>query len=296
MIFYELQSDVGLDDLHFAAATMRHDDQRFFDYVAGAWDVIAGSTVNERLENLGSEHLLALAEGPGDGWYRNVATGLGSPGGCTFFYRDLVSGLTAAEEFASILLDVVVSGELDQFSTQYGPLTRPPALLAVHLANTQSFRTWCGLAADDPRAPDKLLRGVDFLQRIFWPCLERDTAIAELPALPVAVISWGRREETGRALVLAEDQSHSYAGTLKLLCMDWAEAGRQAYDVSGQRFGKRLEAVWEELWHIDRANEHLAMTSIAISQPPFLPPKSEEAQQGKAFWCGELTLTFGQEA
>lgn len=296
MVPAEFQSESGLGDETFRLAVWtQHADPLFFDFVAHTYSAVAGSTIVEKMANLTADQWLPLLD-EGDDWYRAQVDGLGSPGSLTAGVQNALSGKVADETFWYVLANqLVVSYAGAVYLGPNDPLTRPIGLLAVHLANTVAFREWCGLEADDPLAADKLLLGRNgFLQRIYWPTLENEKPIGELPAMPLAVLSWPRAQ-TGQGMTVAEDMSHGYSGQIKVLLLDWNPSGRQAYHVGGQLFGFKVGRLWKELFAVDRENDHLAITRITVNEPPFLPIKSEEAQHGKAWWAAELLVYYGDE-
>lgn len=288
MIPSHLNSESGLAYPWFAVAAMRNSDQRFYNFTSTNFDSITGATVNDKLGNLADANKLGLVDG-GDNWYRAEIDSLGTqddltPVAFTLFYLDLISGNTADEKTILVLADELVAefGSRPYLGPE-DPLSHPLGLLASHIADTATFRTWCGLPAEAAESSDKLLTGVGFSRRIYWPAYYQSLADVPnlLPTLPICVIS--PPEAGGLAMSkLTDDDVYDHTGAIDVLILDRSRAGLDL-EKAGRVFMKRLGFLMKELQAIDHANDRLGIEDETVSISHGEPTPAEIASQGIVF-------------
>lgn len=288
MIPLHLNSESGLPYPWFAAAVMRDADLRFLNFVSGNFDSITGTTANEKLGNLLSAHKQNLIDG-GDNWYRTEVASFGTadatePAAFTAFFLDLVSGNTADEQTLIVQGDEL--GGSPDFQPELGdtdPLTHPIELLALHISRTATFRTWCGLAADDPKASVKLLEGRNFPRRIYRPAFYQSLVHVPslLPKLPICVIS--PPETGGLAMTKAtDDDAYDHSGSIDVTILDRSRAGLDL-EKAARQFMRRLGFLLQELQRVDHANDRLGIEDETVGMSHGEPTPAEIATQGITF-------------
>jgi hypothetical protein len=287
MIPFHLNSESGLPFPFFAYAVLRNSDSKFLNFSSGNFDSVSGATISDKLPNLAANNLQNLIDG-GDNWYRHeltlpLTTGT-DPEAFTAFYRNLRTGTTVDEKSLLVLEDELVaeSGERPYLGPT-DPLSHPLGLLATHIANTSTFRTWCGLPAEDAASTDKIRDGLGFPRRIYWPAYYESLVdvVNLLPKMPICVIS--PPAAGGLAMSkLTDDDAYEHTGTIDVSIMDRTRAGLDL-EKAGRLFMKRLGFLMLELQRIDHANDRLGIEEESVEITHGEPTPAQIATQGVFF-------------
>jgi len=174
-------------------------------------------------------------------------------------------------------------------------LTTPLELLAIMIADCPTFRTQCGLAADDALAQEKLLEGKHgSRQRVFF--LEdqsaQDVIESVVEHLPIAIVEW---DEEGclhfSKKAGGEKNFLRPSGMLRVYLADRDRGGGNMKQ-SARAFSRFAGPLLHELSDQAAYDDRLAIDDIVMDMSPKAPSIAEQSAIGQLYWATSAKISW----
>lgn len=173
-----------------------------------------------------------------------------------------------------------------------GIILRPLTKLVTLIAATNTFRTQCGLATNDPVANEKLIDGSYATQkRIFYPEVDWES----FDVFPSAVVQFGPDWHATWRAGGAQNYTRP-GGSLRLILMDKDRQPNSAglsdsanIGLSLRTFAIYVSQLLDDLRSQFAVDDELTGTGITQEDPPFFPPEETVKTEGLGWWtCSYL--------